>query len=134
MSAEALSFSLKGKKGLIVGIANDQSIAWGIAKACHALGATLACTYLNEKAEKFVRPLAEEVGSEIIVKCDVQKVGIPFGLGIELFRLSGPSNTLSIVFIYLLAGRARGSLPRNRGQVGQGKGAARRRRSGQVVY
>jgi enoyl-[acyl-carrier protein] reductase I len=74
MSAEALSFSLKGKRGLVIGIANDQSIAWGCAQAFAAAGATLACTYLNEKAEKFVRPLAEKVGSEIIVKCDVQKV------------------------------------------------------------
>ena len=49
---------LEGKKGLIVGIANDQSIAWGCAKAFRALGAELAVTYLNDKAKKYVEPLA----------------------------------------------------------------------------
>ena len=50
---------LEGKKGLIVGIANDRSIAWGCAKAFRALGAELAVTYLNDKAKKFVNPLAQ---------------------------------------------------------------------------
>jgi enoyl-[acyl-carrier protein] reductase I len=50
--------ALKGRKGLIVGIANDKSIAWGCAKAFRALGADLAVTYLNEKAKRFVEPLA----------------------------------------------------------------------------
>ena len=53
--------ALKGKKGLVVGIANDQSIAWGCAKAFRALGAELAVTYLNEKAKKHVEPLAKEL-------------------------------------------------------------------------
>ncbi len=52
--------ALKGRKGLIVGIANDQSIAWGCAKAFRALGADLAVTYLNDKSKKFVEPLARE--------------------------------------------------------------------------
>ena len=51
---------LEGKRGLIVGIANDQSIAWGCARAFRALGAELAVTYLNDKAKKFVEPLAQE--------------------------------------------------------------------------
>ena len=51
---------LEGKRGLIVGIANEHSIAWGCAKAFRALGAELAVTYLNEKAKKFVEPLARE--------------------------------------------------------------------------
>jgi NAD(P)-dependent dehydrogenase (short-subunit alcohol dehydrogenase family) len=51
--------ALKGRKGLIVGIANDQSIAWGCAKAFRALGAELAVTYLNERAKKHVEPLAK---------------------------------------------------------------------------
>ena len=50
--------ALKGRKGLIVGIANDQSIAWGCARAFRALGADLAVTYLNERAKKHVQPLA----------------------------------------------------------------------------
>jgi enoyl-[acyl-carrier-protein] reductase (NADH) len=53
--------ALKGRKGLIVGIANESSIAWGCAKSFRALGADLAVTYLNEKAKKFVEPLAREL-------------------------------------------------------------------------
>ncbi|MEN3930314.1 enoyl-ACP reductase FabI [Microvirga sp. W0021] len=67
--------SLKGKKGLIVGIANEQSIAWGCAKAYKALGAELAVTYLNEKAERFVRPLAEQIDASIICQADVTRPG-----------------------------------------------------------
>ena len=68
-------FSLQGKKVLIAGIANDQSIAWGIARVMKAQGAELAITYLNEKAEKYVRPLAEEVGAAIIAPLDVAREG-----------------------------------------------------------
>ncbi|BAQ69919.1 enoyl-ACP reductase [Rhodovulum sulfidophilum] len=64
-------FSLEGQTALIVGIANDKSIAWGAARALRAQGARLAITYLNEKAEAFVRPLAEEVGAEIFMPLDV---------------------------------------------------------------
>ncbi len=70
-----VSFELTGKKGLVVGIANEQSIAYGCARAFHALGAELAITYLNEKAERFVRPLAEQLNSPIILPCDVQAAG-----------------------------------------------------------
>ena len=63
---------LAGKKGLIVGLANQRSIAWGIADACRQYGATLGFTYLNEALEKRVRPLAESVGSDLILPCDVQ--------------------------------------------------------------
>ena len=52
---------LKGKKALVTGIANDQSIAWGCAKAFRTFGADLAITYLNEKAKPHVEPLAKEV-------------------------------------------------------------------------
>lgn len=63
---------LKGKKGLVVGIANDKSIAWGCAKAFHEAGAELAVTYLNEKAEPYVRPLAERIKAPIVVPLDVR--------------------------------------------------------------
>lgn len=66
-------FSLDGKKALVVGVANEQSIAWGCAQALKAQGAELAITYLNAKAEKFVRPLAEELGASIIAPLDVQE-------------------------------------------------------------
>ena len=62
---------LEGKKGLIVGIANDQSIAWGCAKAFRALGAEVAVTYLNDKAKKFVEPLARELEAPILMPLDV---------------------------------------------------------------
>ena len=52
---------LKGKKALVTGIANDQSIAWGCAKAFRTFGAELAITYLNDKAKPYVEPLAKEV-------------------------------------------------------------------------
>src|SRR5918995_6909132 len=66
---------LEGKKGLIVGIANEQSIAWGCARAFRALGAELAITYLNEKARKFVEPLGKELDSPIIMPLDVTVPG-----------------------------------------------------------
>lgn len=64
---------LDGKKAAIFGVANDRSIAWAIAEAFHAQGAELAFTYAGEVLEKRVRPLAEGVGSKIIVPCDVTK-------------------------------------------------------------
>jgi enoyl-[acyl-carrier protein] reductase I len=63
--------SLAGQKALVVGIANEHSIAWGCARAFRAAGADLAITYLNEKAERFVRPLAEDIGAELILPLDV---------------------------------------------------------------
>lgn len=64
-------FDLTGQKALVVGVANDQSIAYGCAKAFRAQGADLAITYLNERAEAQVRPLAEELNAEIIAPLDV---------------------------------------------------------------
>src|SRR6188472_387411 len=69
------SVALKGRKGLIVGIANDQSIAWGCAKAFRALGADLAITYLNDKAKPYVEPLAKEVEASIFMPLNVQVDG-----------------------------------------------------------
>jgi enoyl-[acyl-carrier protein] reductase I len=66
---------LKGKKGLIVGIANRKSIAYGCADVLRSAGAELAVTYLNAQAEPFVRPLAEQFGSPIVVPCDVREPG-----------------------------------------------------------
>ena len=62
---------MNGKKGLIMGVANDRSIAWGIAKAAHTHGAELAFTYQGEALEKRVRPLAESVGCDLVMPCDV---------------------------------------------------------------
>lgn len=62
---------MAGKRGLIMGVANDKSLAWGIAKYLHAQGAELGFTFQGEALEKRVRPLAESVGSNIILPCDV---------------------------------------------------------------
>jgi len=64
---------LEGKKAAIFGVANERSIAWAIAEAFHAEGAELAFTYVGEVLEKRVRPLAESIGSKIILPCDVTK-------------------------------------------------------------
>lgn len=63
---------LQGKKGLIIGIANEHSIAWGCAKAFHEAGAELAVTYQNEKALPHVKPLAEKVSAPILLPLDVR--------------------------------------------------------------
>ena len=62
---------MAGKKGLIMGVANERSIAWAISKACHEAGAKLAFTFQGEALEKRVRPLASGIGSEIVMPCDV---------------------------------------------------------------
>ncbi len=64
---------MKGKRGLIVGVANNKSIAYGIAKACHAQGAELAFTYLNDALKKRVEPIAAEFGSDMVYPLDVSK-------------------------------------------------------------
>lgn len=63
---------LTGKKGLVLGIANEDSIAYGCARVFHQAGADLAITYPNEKAEPYVRPLAEQLNAPIIMPCDVR--------------------------------------------------------------
>ena len=62
---------MKGKKGLIMGLANDRSLAWGIAKSLGEQGAELAFSYQGDALEKRVRPLAEELGSDLLIDCDV---------------------------------------------------------------
>lgn len=66
---------LAGKRGLVVGIANDHSIAAGCARSFRDAGAELAITYLNEKADPYVRPVAEALDAPIIVPCDVREPG-----------------------------------------------------------
>ena len=68
-------FSLHDHKALVVGVANDQSIAWGCAKALRDQGADLAITYLNARAESHVRPLAESIGASLILPLDVSVPG-----------------------------------------------------------
>src|SRR5512138_3500878 len=62
---------MTGKRGLIMGVANDRSIAWGIAKAVHEAGAELGFTYQGEALQKRVKPLAESLGSTLVLPCEV---------------------------------------------------------------
>jgi enoyl-[acyl-carrier protein] reductase I len=64
---------MQGKRGLIMGVANDHSIAWGIARTLAAQGATLAFTYQGEALGRRVRPLAESVGASLLLPCDVEQ-------------------------------------------------------------
>ena len=68
MAAEQL---MAGKKGLIMGLANDHSIAWGIAQALNEHGAQIAISYQNESLEKRVKPLADQLNNALLIKCDV---------------------------------------------------------------
>ncbi len=72
MNAQGL---MAGKRGLVMGVANDRSIAWGIAKAAHAHGATLAFTYQGEALKRRVEPLAASAGSSLVLPCDVTDPG-----------------------------------------------------------
>jgi enoyl-[acyl-carrier protein] reductase I len=68
-------FSLAGKKALVVGIANEDSIAYGCAKAFREQGAELAITFQSAKAEPYVRPIADKLGTDIILPLDVRDIG-----------------------------------------------------------
>ena len=62
---------MQGKRGVVMGVANERSLAWGIAAACAAQGASLAFTYQGEALGRRVRPLAESLGAPLVVPCDV---------------------------------------------------------------
>ena len=66
---------MAGKRGLVMGVANDRSIAWGIARACHEAGAELAFTYQGAAFGKRVIPMVEKLGSKIVVEADVENEG-----------------------------------------------------------
>lgn len=93
-------FSLTGTTALVVGIANDQSIAYGCAQALQAQGAKLAVTYLNEKAKPHVAPLAEQLGAEIFMPLDVRDDDQADALFAEITAKWGRLDTLlhSIAF------------------------------------
>lgn len=86
--------SLEGKRGLVVGIANEMSIATGCAEAFRTAGAELAVTYLNDKAEPFVRPVADRLGAAIMVPLDVR---IPGQMEAVFERIAGEWGKLDFV-------------------------------------
>src|SRR5581483_7063920 len=85
---------MHGKRGLVMGVANDHSIAWGIAKALAAHGAELAFTYQGDALGRRVRPLAESVGSRIILPCDVEDIASVDAVFAELRRHWGTMDFL----------------------------------------
>ena len=72
MTADVASALMKGRRGLIMGVANDHSISWGIARTLAAHGAELAFTYQGEAFGRRVKPLADSVGSSLVLPCDVE--------------------------------------------------------------
>src|SRR5438128_7061012 len=75
---------MQGKRGLIMGLANERSLAWGIARAVAGEGAELAFSYQGEALEKRVRPLAAELGSDLLIDCDVSSMEALDGTFAEL--------------------------------------------------
>lgn len=73
--AQVHSQVLKGSRALVLGVANEHSIAWGCAKAFHELGAEVALTYLNEKSRSYVEPLAQSIGAKLLMPLDVSRPG-----------------------------------------------------------
>ena len=88
---------MAGKRGLIMGVANHNSIAWGIARALHQHGAELAFTCQGKGLERRVWPLAEQVGSDIVELCDVEDMKV---LGSVFDRLSSRWDRLDFCLLY----------------------------------
>ena len=88
-SAQTGSGILAGKRGLVMGVANSRSIAWGIAKAAHNAGAELAFTYQGDALEKRVRPLAAEINASVVGHCDVTDAASIDAVFAEVGRLWG---------------------------------------------
>ena len=80
---------LKGRRGLVMGVANDHSIAWGIATELHKHGAELAFTYQGEAFGKRVKPLADSVGSKLLIPCDVEDIATVDNVFAELAKAWG---------------------------------------------
>jgi enoyl-[acyl-carrier protein] reductase I len=80
---------MHGKRGLVMGVANDHSIAWGIARTLAAHGATLALTYQGEALGKRVKPLAASIGAGVVLPCDVENIGSVDAVFAELGRAWG---------------------------------------------
>src|ERR1700686_2606255 len=91
---------MHGKRGLIMGVANDHSIAWGIAKTLAAHDATLAFTYQGEALGKRVKPLAGSLGSDLVLPCDVEDIATVDAVFAELKRVWGSMDFLVHAIAY----------------------------------
>lgn len=89
LSVAATAGVMRGMRGVVFGVANNRSIAWGIARAAHAAGAELAFTFQGEALEKRVRPLAQELGAHVLGHCDVTQGGSIDSVFAEAGRLWG---------------------------------------------
>jgi enoyl-[acyl-carrier protein] reductase I len=99
-SGVAVGNLMAGKRGLVLGVANNRSIAWGIAKAAHAQGAEIAFTYQGDALKKRVIPLAAELGSQIVLPCDVTDVASMDAVFAELTRVWGKLDFLVHAIAY----------------------------------
>ncbi len=86
---------MKGKRGLVMGVANNRSIAWGIAEACRRAGAELALTYQGDALKKRVEPLAAEIGAHVVGHCDVTEPATIDAVFAEVGAASGTGSTSS---------------------------------------
>ena len=89
VSAGTTASVMRGMRGVVFGVANNRSIAWGIAKAVHAAGGELAFTFQGEALEKRVRPLAQELGAHVLGHCDVTEGGSIDSVFAEVGKLWG---------------------------------------------
>src|ERR1700721_229034 len=89
LSAGMTTGVMRGMRGVVLGVANNRSIAWGIAKAAHAAGAELAFSFQGDALEKRVRPLAQELGAHVIGHCDVTDSASIDRVFVEAQRLWG---------------------------------------------
>src|SRR5271163_2313358 len=85
---------MQGKRGLVMGVANDHSIAWGIARTLAAHGAKLAFTYQGESLGKRVKPLAVSVGADLVLPCDVEDIATVEAVFAEIGRAWGSMDFL----------------------------------------
>src|SRR3989440_11615719 len=94
MREQSMPGLMQGKRGLIMGVANDHSIAWGIAKTLAQHGAQLAFTYQGEALGRRVKPLAESVGSNFVMPCDVEDIASVDALFAEIEKQWGTMDFL----------------------------------------
>ena len=113
----SISTSLHGKRGLVVGIANEASIAAGCARAFVAAGATLAATYLNDKAQSPVRVITDTLGCKLLLACDVR---VPGQLEATFERIRAIPAACDRLRAQARSARPRGGLQRRRICFGHG--------------
>ena len=103
---------MQGKRGLVMGVANDHSIAWGIAKMLHEHGAELAFTYQGDALAKRVKPLAQSVGSTFVMPCDVEDIASVDAVFAEIKKKWGTMDFLVHAVGLLRQERTQGPLRR----------------------